>query len=109
MNTYGFAVIVVLTMLLIVDVLARPESLTARALAHPAPVAIGRRSYGLYIHHFPIFVFIGMDGRLLDAALGITAAFVVAWFSFAVIEQPFLRMKGRWATPTERVAQAQTA
>ena len=35
MNTYGFAVIVVLTMLLIVDVLARPESLTARALGTP--------------------------------------------------------------------------
>ena len=109
MNTYGFAVIVVLTMLLIVDVLARPESLTARALAHPAPVAIGRRSYGLYIYHWPIFVFIGMDGRLLDAALGFAAAFIAAWFSFAVIEQPFLRMKGRWATPTERVAQAETA
>ncbi len=35
MNTYGFAVIVMLTILLIIDVLARPESLTARALAHP--------------------------------------------------------------------------
>ncbi|MBT5757653.1 MAG: acyltransferase [Acidimicrobiaceae bacterium] len=108
MNTYGFAVIVMLTILLIIDVLARPESLTARALSHPAPVAIGRRSYGLYIYHWPIFVFIGMDDRLLDAALGIAAAFVVAWFSFAVIEQPFLRMKARWATSTERVTLSET-
>ncbi len=72
-------------------------------------LAVGRRSYGLYIYHWPIFVFIGMDGRLLDGALGFAAAFIAAWFSFAVIEQPFLRMKGRWTTPSERVAQAETA
>jgi peptidoglycan/LPS O-acetylase OafA/YrhL len=72
-------------------------------------LAVGRRSYGLYIYHWPIFVFIGMDGRLLDGALGFAAAFIAAWFSFAVIEQLFLRMKGRWTTPSERVAQAETA
>ena len=97
MYTYGYATFVVLTFLLIIDLLARPHSVVARVLSHPVPVAIGRRSYGLYLYHWPIFVFLGMTGGLRDAALGFAAAFAAAWFSFAFIERPFLRMKARWS------------
>ncbi len=97
MYTYGYAAFALLTVVLINDMLARPESRAARMLAHRVPVAIGRRSYGLYLYHFPIFVFIGMTGGLLDAAIGFAAAFAAAWFSFAYIERPFLRMKTRWS------------
>ena len=66
-------------------------------LSHPAAVALGKRSYGVYLYHWPIFLFIGIDTRLPILLLGFGLSFAAAWVSYAGIEQPFLRMKGRWA------------
>lgn len=62
-------------------------------------VALGRISYGVYLYHLPIFVYLtadrsGLDGwRLLIARLGLTVACSVA--SYFVIERPIRR--ATWA------------
>lgn len=98
MNTYGFLLIGIASVVVLADVLYRRESTMSRALSHPAAVSVGRRSYGLYLYHWPIFLFIGIDTRPMIVMLGFGMSFAAAWVSFALIEQPFLRMKGRWAS-----------
>jgi peptidoglycan/LPS O-acetylase OafA/YrhL len=66
-----------------------------RALAWWPAVAIGRVSYGLYLWHWPIFVYmtpdrIGLTGAELAAAR-IAVTLVVATVSFVVVEQPIRR------------------
>jgi peptidoglycan/LPS O-acetylase OafA/YrhL len=98
MNVYGFVVVVTATLVVLCDLLARRSSMLSVSLSHPALVAVGRRSYGLYLYHWPIFLFIGIDTRPHILALGFGASFAAAWMSYAWIEVPFLRMKDRWAT-----------
>jgi len=98
MNVYGFVVVVAATLAVLCSLLARPTSRLSGVLSHPVMVAIGKRSYGLYLYHWPIFLFIGIDSRPHVLALGFGWSFLAAWLSYAYIEKPFLRMKGRWAT-----------
>ncbi len=96
MNIYGYAVVAVATLVLLADALARVDSRLSAVLSMRPLVAVGRRSYGLYLYHWPIFLFIGIDTRLPILALGFGASFAAAWISYAVIEQRFLRLKDRW-------------
>ncbi|WP_175539607.1 acyltransferase family protein [Nocardioides exalbidus] len=72
-----------------------------RVLASKGFVEVGKRSYGLYLWHFPIFTTIdaeaGLDTwppRLL--AMALTA--VIVPLSYRYIEQPFLALKDRTGT-----------
>jgi peptidoglycan/LPS O-acetylase OafA/YrhL len=62
---------------------------------------IGRISYGVYLYHAPIFVYLGVvkDGRPSVIAAGIAWAtvFAVATVSFYCIERPILQLKERFA------------
>ena len=79
-------------MLLIVAAVAFPASLAARALAVPPLRAVGKISYGLYLWHFPLFLWlsagaIGVSGTgLLLVRLAVTLA--VSTASYFLIEQP---------------------
>lgn len=97
MNSYGYATVVIATVTVIARVLVQPAGTMSLLLSRPSAVAIGRRSYGLYLYHWPIFLFVGVDRRptVLAVAFGLT--FAAAWVSYRVIEQPFLRMKRRWS------------
>ncbi len=95
MEDWGFAVIGLLTVLLIIDLVARPQSAMAEVFRTRPMVEIGKRSYGLYLYHWPIFLFIGIDRRPHMLALGFGLSFLVAWLSYAFIERPFLAMKDR--------------
>ena len=71
------------------------------ALSHPVAVWIGRRSYGLYLWHFPILsAFINHSPHrvpmFVRCIFGIALAFVAAAVSYGVIEKPFLRRKQRY-------------
>lgn len=55
-------------------------------------VGIGLISYSLYLWHWPIFVFIKYEGLKLDGIIRIVALiliFVLSYFSWRFIEQPF--------------------
>lgn len=66
-----------------------------RLLARRGPVAVGRISYGLYLWHWPLFVWltprhVGLDGALLNVAR-FGASFAVAVSSYVLVEQPIRR------------------
>ena len=75
-----------------------PDGPLPRVLA-TAPLRLtGRISYGLYLWHWPVFVYLdharsGLDGAgLLGARLGVTLALATA--SFVLLEEPI--RSGRW-------------
>ena len=102
MNEYGFAVVVIATTVVLADIVSNRESSYSERLSHPAAVAIGRRSYGLYLYHWPIFLFLGIDTRPHVLALGFGGSFAAAWISYRWIEQPLLAKKGHWASDLVR-------
>jgi peptidoglycan/LPS O-acetylase OafA/YrhL len=70
---------------IVVHVVAHPGLLSQRWL-----VAVGRRSYGLYLWHWPIYVL-----APLPIGLCVPLAFAAAWLSYRFVEQPFLRVARR--------------
>ena len=91
----GFLVVDVLTAA-VIAVAAHPAARLGRVLGCKPLVWVGRRSYGLYLWHWPIFVFTRPDLDLpfggnpaLVLRLGLT--FVVAELSFRFVEQPIRR------------------
>jgi peptidoglycan/LPS O-acetylase OafA/YrhL len=63
-------------------------------------VWIGRRSYGLYLWHYPVFLMWSFQGSAKAKAVEFAAAFavsvVLAALSYRFIELPFLRQKRRF-------------
>jgi peptidoglycan/LPS O-acetylase OafA/YrhL len=73
------------------------KGLMTRLLSSRLAVAIGKRSYGIYLYHFPIFIALGALGTpnawwkaAALCILKISAALMVAWLSYRFIERPFL-------------------
>ena len=71
---------------------------------------IGRRSYGIYLYHFPIFLALGILIRghrpvnyLLVTALRFGLTIFVAAVSYRFIERPVLRYKKRYQVASELV------
>jgi hypothetical protein len=66
--------------------------LLARALAFPPLVGLGVISYGVYVFHWPIFLWLSSDFTHLDGwrlgALRVVVTLVVAYASFRLIEHP---------------------
>jgi peptidoglycan/LPS O-acetylase OafA/YrhL len=82
----------------ILSFVVAPRWLLARVLAWRPLVWTGRRSYGLYLWHFPIFglVLLGhraVPGARLDAerVLALWLAFAAAAISFRYVERPAIR------------------
>ena len=80
-------------------------------LASPPMVWIGKRSYGLYLWHWPIYVIVtaywGIHHNRADLT-EFVLAFVAATLSYRFIEQPFLRRKVRFEV-TEALPAGATA
>lgn len=80
--------------------------LGGRVLGHRWSVWIGRRSYGLYLWHIPVYLGLGSLPWLSRQPVGdqelvlIATSFAIAGASYRFVEQPFLRLKTRF----ERVA-----
>jgi peptidoglycan/LPS O-acetylase OafA/YrhL len=73
-----------------------------RALDSPLARWTGRRSYGLYLYHYPIFVAfeslrIPKNGAnfVLVSLLRFAVSFSIAAFSYRFVEMPFLKRKAR--------------
>jgi peptidoglycan/LPS O-acetylase OafA/YrhL len=79
-------------------------------LSHNILRWIGRRSYGIYLYHLPIFLALGILIRehspvnyLLVTALRFAATIFVAEISYRFIERPVLRYKKRYQVASEFV------
>jgi peptidoglycan/LPS O-acetylase OafA/YrhL len=96
MGTLEFPVAVVATVVVVAALLTRPASRLADALGSPTAVAVGQRSYGIYLYHWPIFIFLGLSTPMKAVVLGVPLSLAAAWISYALIEAPFLALKRRW-------------
>jgi peptidoglycan/LPS O-acetylase OafA/YrhL len=64
--------------------------------------SLGIASYSLYLWHFPLLELLTNEGASPEliplAAIAIPTAILVAMISYRLIEEPFLRLRGRWAS-----------
>jgi peptidoglycan/LPS O-acetylase OafA/YrhL len=91
----GFLLVAIASALLIAAAVRSPTAALGRVLGAPPLVAIGLVSYGLYLYHWPIYVWLSPDRTqlrgvaLLILRLTVTAAVAIA--SYHLIEKPFRR------------------
>ncbi|QNA83234.1 acyltransferase [Sphingomonas sp. So64.6b] len=75
-----------------------------RAFASPVARYFGRRSYGLYLYHYPIFHAAeayrqpgNLTNYLLVVAVEVALSLIVTELSWRFLEQPMLRVKKRYS------------
>ncbi|SOC58326.1 acyltransferase family protein [Ornithinimicrobium cerasi] len=87
-----------LSILVVAAIVVVPGSLPW--LAWAPLVWAGRRSYGIYLYHFPLLSLlrhhVDVGSIELRMAVGVVATLVVAALSYHFVEKPFLRMKDRF-------------
>ena len=89
---YGLLATDAVMVVLIAAVVLRPRAAGARLLSAPPLRGIGTISYGLYLWHFPLFLWLdesstGLRGGAL-LALRLAATLAVSVISYVVVEQP---------------------
>ena len=85
----------VATALIIVACVVGGTSPFLRILEHPGMLWLGRRSYGIYLWHWPIFRNELLQSRGPDVVWAIALTLLAAELSYRFVEAPFLRLKGR--------------
>jgi peptidoglycan/LPS O-acetylase OafA/YrhL len=110
---YGIAIIEFATLALIYVAITSEDSRVRRALAHPVPAYVGRMSYGIYLWHYPIFVY--MWGRypwyailFIGGAVSLGLA-IVSYHTVEKFARDYLRQSGvreRASVSAARVASA---
>ena len=78
-----------------------PTGVLRRTFAVPVARYVGRISYGLYLWHWPVIVFmteprVGLSDNALNLAR-VAVTFAITAASFHLIEQPILHRRGRTA------------
>lgn len=85
------------SVLLITLVASKANGIVARMLGSSAVVAIGKRSYSLYLWHYPVFVLfrwtIGSD-TIASATAALMIVTALGWLSYNFVEQRVRR--NRW-------------
>ena len=84
----GLAAATVASVVVIAVVVRSGNSLVKEVLSIPLLVEIGRRSYGLYLWHWPIFVVTSARLSSIRLAYALTATVIVNEFVYQFIETP---------------------
>jgi peptidoglycan/LPS O-acetylase OafA/YrhL len=100
----------ILTGVVVLAVVTSYIPLVSRFLTSRPLVWTGRRSYGLYLWHLPIYGFIGTINSFAGnrtRPVEFVVSFLVAAISYRFIEAPFLRFKDRRFSVGERLPTAE--
>ena len=87
----GLAATTVASTLCIASLVSTRRSMVRWVLSLPPLVAIGRRSYGLYLWHWPVFVFAGARESTARLLVALSVTLAVNEASFRLVEEPFRR------------------
>jgi peptidoglycan/LPS O-acetylase OafA/YrhL len=86
--TYGIAAVEFATLTLIYVAVTQEHSRVRRAFAHPVPVYLGRMSYGIYLWHYPIVVYLwGKYPWYAILIIGGGASLALAIVSYHTVEK----------------------
>jgi peptidoglycan/LPS O-acetylase OafA/YrhL len=100
----GWTAVNVAIAFLLAHIYVRERALVPRLLARRPPVWVGRRSYGIYLLHLPVFFLLSPARIPLSMwplfAVRMTATCTLAAAMFRWVETPFLRRK-RYPSPTQ--------
>ncbi len=96
----GISLFFTLASACLITALVLPEqTIPHQVFRSPPLVFLGRICYGLYIWHFPIFMFImfgfGITHPVVAGLIGVPLTFAAAILSWRFIESPFLKAKDR--------------
>ncbi len=88
----GFLVVSIASALLIGQIVANPHHIVGRLLSLPPIKYIGRISYGLYLYHWPIFIFLNEANTKLSGwellSIRVISTLAISVVSFHLIETP---------------------
>jgi peptidoglycan/LPS O-acetylase OafA/YrhL len=100
MGWIGYVLVGGAATLVVLDLVAGGHSWLAPVLAARPMVYVGRISYGVYLYHLPVYYAVEklMPDAALPVRLGVklVVTFALAIPSFYLVEQRFLRLKGRF-------------
>jgi peptidoglycan/LPS O-acetylase OafA/YrhL len=105
-NSYGYSIIAIASTSLIAMAL-RPNSITAKAMRASTLRFLGKYSYGIYVYHQLVFIFVAWLFRnwlkyhihskslyhLILMVIVVSITIPLAVLSFKFYEQPFLKLK----------------
>ena len=95
----GLAVASVTLALGVVYLAERPHGWAARLLSLDIVVAVGQRSYALYLWSYVMNTWLRDTGNF-ESVFVIASTFLAAEISYRLVEVPMLRMKHRFTSPT---------
>lgn len=93
----GSFIVAVFAAILILSLVISDKNLLSAIFSHPVMLWLGKRSYGLYIWHWPCFYLCTFLRPPLAIPGAIISSVVAAAFSYRFIELPFLKMKARFS------------
>lgn len=99
------------TVLVMLSVL-NPASVISRVLSVRPLRELGKRSYGLYLWHYPVGFFVVRFLPFLHPAYAVAVAlplaWLITWLSYRYVEQPALRFKNRFGARVTHLRVGQT-
>ena len=106
MGWIGYVLVAGAAVIVVADLVLGRHSLLARVLAIRPMIFVGKVSYGLYLLHLPIYYMVDdlLPGAPLPVRVGLklSVSITAATASYYVVEQRFLRLKGRFESVPAR-------
>jgi peptidoglycan/LPS O-acetylase OafA/YrhL len=100
----GLVVASITSALAVIYVVERPHHAAGRILSTPWLVAIGQRSYALYLWSYVLNTWF-RDTGFLESFLVISTSFLAAEISYRLVELPALRRKGRFTSKVSALSE----